>query len=334
MINKSRAVFLFTGQGYQYHDLSANLYRSNATFRDTLQKMDVEASGITGYSVINSLYRMNGAARKPADDICYSHAVTYMLEYALAMALQEEMDVHPSYVLGVGLGEAVAATVCGAVDPSEMLSVVLKQAIVLQECCDEGGMIAITQDPLQEDARQHLFRIFDKSSLVTVYHCGHYILAAPANTLSKIKAYLGRNNISYHQLPVKYALHSPLIDAARSKFIQCSRKLHFCPPSIPFISGVYATQLYNLSPYYLWQSMRDQIRFSDAIRHLEATGKYCYIDCSPWGTLQPICNEIIHRESASYALDVITPSNQEQNNLELIRKRLDCTMPVLYRNSL
>jgi acyl transferase domain-containing protein len=257
-----------------------------------------------------------------------------MLEYALAMALQEELDVHPSYVLGAGLGEAVAAAVCGAVDPFEMLSVVLKQAFVLQDRCDEGGMIAITQGPMQEDAKRSVFRIFDKSSLVTIYHCGHYILAAPANTLSEIKDYLGHNHIAYRELPIKYALHSPLIDTARSKFLQCSRKLHFSPPSIPFISGVYATQLYTLSPYYLWQSMREQIRFSDAMRHLEATGKYCYIDCSPWGALQPICNEIIHRGSASSVLGIITPSNQEQHNLELIKKRLDYSMPALYRNSL
>lgn len=331
MQKNSEAVFLFDGQGSQYYGMGKDLYDSCTTFRNILLDLDAEAYRVTGYSIIEHIYN----AKEPVfDQLRFSHPAIYMIQYALAVTLQEDFDIHPVHALGNNLGEAVAAAVCGATDPVDMLLAVMGQASALEKHCEKGGMITVLQNSQVFDAKPEVCKIYEAATLVTINYCGHFTISAPTEALDEIKAYLEDNDIPYQQLSVNVALHSPMIDTAKSAFLENSRHISINKPLVSFISGIHARELYHLSPHYWWQTMREQTRFSDAIRFLESKGKYFYIDCSPSGGLHYICKHIISRGSGSALFGIMNAANEGMQNLQLLKRRPDLSLPVIYRNSL
>lgn len=331
MRKNSEAVFLFDGQGSQYYGMGKDLYDASPCFRNTLLELDAAAYRVLGHSVIEHIYCSPGGT---FEDIRLSHPAIYMIQYALGVTLQEEFDIHPVHVLGNNLGEAVAAAVSGAVDPLDMLAAVIGQAAALDGHCARGGLITVLQHTHWPDADPLLSHLYEAATLVAIHRCGHITLSAGTDVLYGLKEYFGSRGIAYRQMPGNRALHSPLMDAAQASFLDCSRHLVTQAPAISFISGVHAREIYQPGPYYWWQTMREQSRFSDAIRLLESEGRYFFIDCSPAGGLQPICEQVLSGRSGSAVFGIMNDAHKGLENLQLLQRRPDLSLPLMYRNSL
>ncbi|WP_315823363.1 acyltransferase domain-containing protein [Paraflavitalea speifideaquila] len=184
MQKNSEVVFLFDGQGSQYYSLGKDLYDCCTTFRNTLLELDAEAYRLTGQSIVEHIYHHTATL---TDSIRVSNPARYMVQYALAMTLQVEYDIHPTHVLGNNLGEAVAAAVGGAVDPLDMLAAVTGQAAALEDNCEKGGMITVLENGLTNDAHRRVYEIYEAATLVTIHNCGHFTLSADAKALEEIK---------------------------------------------------------------------------------------------------------------------------------------------------
>lgn len=325
---------MFAGQGSQYFRMGEALFQSNTTFRDVLMFLDKEACNICGCSIADMIYHQQQAKGSAFNTLRYTHPAIYMVQYAMAKTLQEDMGIRPSCVLGSSLGEAVAAAVSGAIDPVDMLGLVMAQSAAVERHCSKGGMITILHDIAIMDTSVPLQEMDGDVTLVSVNYSGHFTLAASAEAIDRIKTHLDQRSILYGQFPVEYAFHSPMIEAAKYDFIGRCERVGFSRPLIPVISGFLARQISSFNPLYLWQTVREPIRFSDSIRYLEETGANYYIDCSPSGTLQTICSRVINRHSASMVYPVMSQFRQELKNLQLLRLRPDISRPAWARNSL
>lgn len=331
MQKKLKVVLLFDGQGSQYYSMGKDLFNTSAVFRNTLLELDATAYRVMGQSVIEHLYHTEDTV---FDKLRLSHPALFMVQYALAMTLQEEFDIHPAYTLGIDVGEAVAAAVSGAIDPAEMLLAVIDQAAALEDHCEKGGMVTLLPTASDLKAPPETDKMYEAATLVTVNYCGHFTLSASVEALREIQHHLNSNGILYRHLPVNIALHSPLIDAAKNAFLESSGHLKPHKPQVPFISGIHARELHLLTPHYWWQTIREQTRFSDAIRLLESEGQYFYIDCSPLSALQGICKHIIPRGSHSAWFSIMNPAHEGMQNLQLLQRRPDLALPLIYRSSL
>ena len=317
-----KAVFLFGGQGSQYFNMGEELYHSNATFRNTLLWLDAEASRMLGTSVITQMYNKNKKMGDVFDELRYTNPALFMVQYAMAKVLQEELRIYPSYVLGYSLGEMVAAAVAGVVHPLNMLEALIRQAVHIDQVCGKGGMMAVLDDPGLYGQEPEVFR---NITLAAVNYHEHFIVAADDPALKRLKAYLDIRGKVYSQLPVQYAFHTQMMDPARDAFMDSFRNVGFSNPTIPFLSGVYAKQLYATSPAYYWEVVREPIRFNEAVKELERKGEYFYIDCSSSGTLKNMLAKILSPASGSVHHHIMSPFRDELRRLQLLKQQYSLT---------
>ncbi|WP_160717032.1 acyltransferase domain-containing protein [Chitinophaga solisilvae] len=316
----SKVVFLFSGQGSQYFNMGAELYRANATFRRTLQWLDEEAIRVSGSSVIAQIYT-DQQVKGEFDELRYTNPALFMVQYAMAKVLQEELQIHPSYVLGYSLGEMVAAAVSGIVHPLDMLGALIRQALEIKAHCGNGGMLTVLQD-------HRIFREqqpFSSLSLAAVNYDEHFIVAGDEPSLQQLERFLGQQDLLSVRLPVRYAFHSPMMDPVKSAFVSCFRDIHFSTPVIPFVSGTLAKRVYMTVADYYWEVIRAPVRFSEAVRQMETAGNYFYIDCSPSGTLKSILDRILSPASSSVCHATMNRFGNELKKLQLLSQQCDAT---------
>ncbi|TWV96298.1 acyltransferase domain-containing protein [Chitinophaga pinensis] len=308
-------VFLFAGQGCQYYNMGAELFNTNVHFRNTLLTLDKEVRKMMGASVVEYIYDKYHHREDTFDDIRFTNPAIFMVQYAMARYLQEEMHMRPDCVLGSNLGETVAAAVSGAVRPVDMLYALIEQARIIEQQCCKGGMITILGDPAMYDS---IPLLRDNAAIIAVNYEGHFTLSASQGALIAIQAYLDGKGLPYSVLPVKYPFHNLLLDSARDQFLNTLRHVGFAQPLITFFSGVQARQISKVDATYFWDAVREPIRFTAAVNQLEESGPCFYVDCSPSGSCNHLLTKILSPSSSSTRHMIMNPFGQELKNLKLL----------------
>lgn len=312
-------VFMFAGHGSQYYNMGAMLYHSNVFFRNTILHLDKEVRNHTGSSVVEYLYGSRYNGEGIFDDIRYTNPALFMVQYALARLLQEELKVRPDYVIGSCVGEMVAAAVSGMVSPAEMLTAMIDQARIIERLCTKGGMISILADPALYEQEPLLY---ENTTLAAIDGKGHFTLSADDRTLLALRLWLDSHEVSYSQLPVRYPFHSPLMEPARGPIIRIMQQLRYGAPEATFISGIQSGPVYQVDADYFWDVVREPIAFSAAIERLENAGPCFYIDCSPSGTCSNLLTKTLSPASSSVKQVIMSPFGQEIKHLQaLLQKR-------------
>ncbi len=306
-------IFMFSGQGSQYFHMGKALYDGNHDFRDWMLRLDEVAHGLTGRSVIETLYSgVNGKA-DPFDRTLLTHPAIFMVEYSLAQTLIQA-GVRPDMVLGVSMGSFAAATVAGFIDVDDALTAVIRQAIALEECCEPGGMAAVLADPalFAEDF------LSGRSELAAVNFASHFVVSAKRTELAQIEAALKQRSIVYQRLPVSFPFHSQWIDQAKTSFGAFMRSIHCGQGRLPLVCCDRTTILSGLSDDYFWDVVRHPIRFREAAARLEQEGARRYIDVGPAGTLATFLKYGLPATTKSTMQAILTPFGFDQKNLAAV----------------
>ena len=76
-----RTAFLFTGQGAQYYGMGSELYKTQPSFRRTLEQCDEILRPVLERPLLSVLY---GDEESALDETAYTQPALFALEYALA----------------------------------------------------------------------------------------------------------------------------------------------------------------------------------------------------------------------------------------------------------
>src|SRR5882672_995445 len=133
---------MFSGQGSQYLQMGRALFDDNRIFRDWMMRLDDFVRQSSGKSVIETLYSKRHKAGAMFDRTLLTHPAIFMVEYSLAQTLIRA-GIVADMTLGASLGSFAAAAVAGFVKVEDALTAVIRQASVLEACCEPGGMIAV-----------------------------------------------------------------------------------------------------------------------------------------------------------------------------------------------
>ena len=240
-----------------------------------------------------------------------------MVEYSLAQVLIER-GITPDYVLGTSLGEFTACSIAEVLGYETTLRSLVLQVRIIQEYCQQGGMLAILH-------RSQLFAeepvLYWNAELVT--HChSHFVVSGSLRGLQTIMKYLEKHNIAYQRLPVLYAFHSSFMDPAASSFMNYLNTQTFQKPTINYISCLTGHQVTTFEPEYFWRIGREPINFSNAIIYLEQTKESTYIDLGPSGALANSTKCYLSPGSQSTVYTIMSPFNTDLKNLETLSKNL------------
>ena len=142
-------VFMFPGQGAQYVNMGADLYRSEAVFKKEIDRCAEILLPALGTDLRQVLYPEAGK-EKSAEEMLTQTRITqpalFAIEFALA-TLWMSWGIKPAALIGHSIGEYVAACLAGVFGVEDALALVAQRGHLMQSM-PRGAMLAV---PMPED---------------------------------------------------------------------------------------------------------------------------------------------------------------------------------------
>jgi malonyl CoA-acyl carrier protein transacylase len=277
---RPRTIFMYSGQGSQYHGMGRELYQHNAVFRDAMQTCAGLYRSLTGRDMLGELYDET-RRHDELTDIELSHPALFSIGHALTQVMIDG-NVRPDGVLGFSLGEYVAASVAGVLPLEQAMAVVVEQAKLLREHGCRGGMLSILAPP--EHFERHP-ALYAGTTLASCNFEQNFVVSAPRETLAALKRRLDEQGVVSQLLPVAQAFHSSGIDAIESPFKRFVGGIALQAPRLKVYSASCGGVPQRLDTQHFWNVIRTRADFCCAVDAAVADGPCRFVDLGPSGTL-------------------------------------------------
>ncbi|MCW3466420.1 ACP S-malonyltransferase [Chitinophaga nivalis] len=321
-----KTVFMYAGQGSQYYQMGRALYEKEAVFRRHMDQLDQYHQQLTGTALCNIIYDESKKSTQPFAVTRFTHPAIFMVEYALTQTLLQR-GIVPDIVVGASMGEFASAVQANILSPEAALEMVVQQARLITDTCEEGEMIAILDTP---DLFPELQRVQPGISLVTINNDHHFVIAADKGSSITVRQYLGKRDITFQQLAVTHGFHAAAIAPAAAGFRSAVKNVTLRQPAGTFVSSVTGTVCKGPLPAdYFWQAVSTPILFNEALTHILAGNSddtFHLIDAGPSGTLANIAKRHPAIQSNTTVSAIINVFGNETAHLNKITPKSNVTM--------
>ncbi|MFB9905621.1 type I polyketide synthase [Allokutzneria oryzae] len=259
--------FLFSGQGSQYPDMGAGLYRAEPVFRAAMDDCLELARAELGTDLLTA----------PLEETRFAQPALFALGYALSR-LWRSWGVEPDAMIGHSVGEYVAATDAGVFTLPEAIRLVCARGRLMQQA-PPGAMLAVSLD---EDRLRE--RLPAGLALAAVNAPGTCVVAGPVEAVEGFAAELSTEDIQSRGLRTSHAFHSPLMDEVLPAFRAEVAGVALRRPDRPYLStltGDWITPEQATDPEHWVRQLRETVRFGDCVQRLLATGTWALVECGP-----------------------------------------------------
>ncbi|MBX2808678.1 MAG: SDR family NAD(P)-dependent oxidoreductase, partial [Cellvibrionaceae bacterium] len=277
-------VFMFPGGGAQYADMSLGLYRSEAVFKDVMDRgfaalkqqtgIDYQPLLFVGKQTLDAVGR---ELQKPSVQL----PLIFLVEYALAQ-LWLSLGVTPKALIGHSMGENTAACLAGVFSFDDALGLVLLRG-QLMDNVPEGGMLSVELSV--RDLQQYLHK---KLALAAVNSPQLSVVSGTKTDLQVLSAKLTDLGIENKPINIDIAAHSFLLDDILEPFGNYLRSISLGTPQIPFVSnytGTWITEAEATSADYWVKHLRNTVHFAEGINTLLHEEGRVFLEVGPGNTL-------------------------------------------------
>jgi [acyl-carrier-protein] S-malonyltransferase len=281
-----KKAYVFPGQGSQYPGMAKDLYESNASAREMLEK----ANEILGFRITDIMF--DGTAEDLKQTRVTQPAI-FLHSVLLARCLP---DFRPDMVAGHSLGEFSALVAAGAMDFEEGLKLVAIRAEAMQKACEKvpGTMAAVLA--LETSKVEEICASCEGVVVAANYNCeGQIVISgekeAVEEACTKMKEAGAKRALT---LPVGGAFHSPLMEPARTELAEGIEKARFSTPVCPIYQN--ATALPSTDPAEIKANLLAQltspVRWTQSVRNMIADGAGSFVELGPGKVLQGLVAKI------------------------------------------
>jgi acyl transferase domain-containing protein len=294
--NSRSLVWMFPGQGSQYHNMGRELYETEAVFQEILDKGCGLVRSQIGIDLRSILYSEKDS--KQINQTQFAQVAIFLVEYSLAQ-LWLSWGVRPEAMIGHSIGEYVAATLAGVFSFEDALSLVTTRAGLMQQC-EPGAMLSVC---LSEEAI--LPWLSEEISLAAVNSSQLCVLSGRENAIAQLESDLTAKDIACRRLQTSHAFHSPLVESVLEPFTQAFKSIRLNAPKIPVMSnltGTWLTAEQATDPAYWASHLRQAVRFSTGIAELLQQTDRIFLEIGAGRTLTTLVKQHSPHEIAFTSL--------------------------------
>ncbi|WP_447002267.1 SDR family NAD(P)-dependent oxidoreductase [Saccharothrix isguenensis] len=274
---RPRVVFVFPGQGSQWHGMGRELLAGDPAFRESLRACDAVIRQHAGWSLVDALRDDDPAWLRQTAKV---QPALWAMGVALASTWQA-WGVTADAVLGQSQGEIAAAHWSGALSLEEAGRLSCLRAGLIDESAPPGAMCWVE---LPHTAIPALLVELDATaSIAVVEGPGSTVLSGAVRDVERIVAGCERRGVSCQRVDVTYAAHSPQIDPVRQPLLAGLAGLAPGETAVPFLSTVTGGELPGtaLDRDYWWRNLRETVRVDLAVRAWQDTGPVVFLQMAP-----------------------------------------------------
>ncbi|TSC24496.1 SDR family NAD(P)-dependent oxidoreductase [Corallococcus sp. Z5C101001] len=309
---RPKIAFLFTGQGSQYPGMGRQLYETQPTFRNALERCAGLLEGQLERPLLDVLFPADGA-RGLLDDTRFTQPALFAFEYALA-ELWRSWGVVPSAVLGHSVGEYAAACVAGVFSLEDGLRLIAGRARLMGELPRDGEMLSV-QASLEELAPR-LARHAHAVSIAAVNGPRSVVVSGPREVVRALAEQWEAEGVRTRRLEVSHAFHSPGQDPILRDLQQLAAQVSLSAPRLRLVSnltGALASQELT-SPAYWARHAREAVQFAAGVRTLHQQGCRVFVELGPAPVLSGLGAGCLDDASAAW-LPSLNPKRPDWQQL-------------------
>ncbi|ESK88629.1 polyketide synthase [Moniliophthora roreri MCA 2997] len=286
-------IFCFSGQGPQHWQQGRELFSRYSVFRESILASDKIYTEYTGKSFLETsgLFVPNPPANSilakslswPADAISVSITFFQIALFDLSIYL----GLKPDAIVGHSIGETAVLYASGAMPREMVVKIAVARGAALRLVDNIGGaMVAVSGCDLRT-VQDYAEAVVDLSNNPTAgvtdsLHVAarnsptDFGLSGAEYLVDELAKYIDQwvSGVSARKLRVSTAVHSPYVDACEAQYRQELAAIFEAhpgthKPSLPVMSTVtaeFVEKEYTID--YLWNNLRQPVRFSDAIPKL------------------------------------------------------------------
>lgn len=281
-----KKAYVFPGQGSQFPGMAKDLYESNETAREMLEK----ANKILGFRITDIMFEGT------ADDLKQTKVTQPAIFLHSVIMAKCLPDFKPDMVAGHSLGEFSALVAAGAMDFEEGLKLVSIRAQAMQKACESvpGAMAAVIALPTEKV--EEICASCEGIVVAANYNCdGQIVISGEKEAVEaacvRMKEAGAKRALP---LPVGGAFHSPLMEPARAELAKGIEKAVFSTPMCPVYQNVTAkpsTDPAEIKANLLAQ-LTSPVRWTQSVKNMLEDGACHFVELGPGKVLQGLIAKI------------------------------------------
>ncbi len=272
----SAPVFIFPGQGSQWHGMAVELLDQDETFRQSMTECDQAIGRLVDWSVIDVL---RGDAEL-LERIEILQPTLFAVMVSLARTWRAN-GVEPAAVVGHSQGEIAAAHVAGALSLGEAAKIVVLRSQLFADELVGNGAVASVALPV-EDTR----KLIERWPVLSIAGVNSPTACTVAGALQELEEFVElcvSRDIRARVVASTVASHGPQVEPLREKLLTLLGTITPRETDIAFYSTVKAERIdtRTLDADYWYENARRPIEFVAITKQLIEDGYRVFVESSP-----------------------------------------------------
>ena len=278
VFSSRRIVFVFSGQGSQWAGMGKQLFQEDRVFRETLERCDALVRKEADWSLLSELNADEPQSRLVQTDRAQPAIVAVQ---AALVARFRAWGIEPDAVVGHSVGEIAAAYAASVLSLEDAMRVAVHRGRVMQRARGKGRMAAVG---LSYSECERLIAAYgDRLSVAAVNSPTSTVIAGESLALNEVLDVLKTRGVFCRDLGVDYAFHTPQMEPLLAELAENLENLKPRASSVRVLSTVTGADASGeeLDGRHWARSMRDHVRFADAIDRLLDDRYDLFIEIGP-----------------------------------------------------
>ena len=289
-LNHPGPVFVFSGQGPQWHAMGRDLLRYEAVFRGVLERCDAVMKPLGGWSLLEELGKSEEDSK--INDTAFAQPAIFAIQAGL-FELWKSRGITPAAVVGHSVGEVAAAYAAGILTLEEASRVIFWRGACMDATPERGRMLAASLTA--DEALAEIAPYAGNVHLGAVNGPKSVTLSGDGDPLEKVAASLAARGVFHRFLKVNYAFHSHHMGPARGPLLKKLGRVKRGNPALTIYSTVTGgpAEADAFDAEYWWRNVREPVYFAQAVDALIAAGFRLFVELAPHPVLSPSVGECL-----------------------------------------